>query len=135
MTKLVRIANQAIVEIAPLGAVFHVDAGFLEAPDSVQVGWVYSNGNFSPPTASADPVPQQVTLWQARSACRIAGVFDQINTYVEAHADALPILYEAWNYGNTVSRNGQFVTTIGPSLGLTDAELDQLFRQASQLKA
>lgn len=80
------------------------------------------------------PVPYEVALWQARSATKAAGLFDAIDAYVEAHKIDNPILWEAWNMGNTVSRRGVFVTSIGPQLGLTDIQIDDLFRAAADIR-
>lgn len=81
------------------------------------------------------PVPQTVALWQARAALRMAGLFAQIDTYVQAHMNDQPALYEAWEYGNQVSRSGAFVAALaGPELGLSDVQVDDLFRAAAAIQ-
>jgi len=87
--------------------------------------------NYVETTPPTDPVPMRVTLAQARAALIAAGLFDTINAYVTSSNDAT--LKTAWEYSNTVSRHGHFVTTMAPVFGLTDAQLDDLFRAANKI--
>jgi hypothetical protein len=81
------------------------------------------------------PVPQQVTMRQARLALLGAGLLDQISVAIAAIED--PLQRKAaeieWEYSQEVQRSNGFVAQIAPALGLDDAALDALFTQAAQL--
>ena len=81
-----------------------------------------------------DPVPEVVTMRQARLALLGAGMLTQVNTAVAnmpgAAGDAARI---EWEFSSTVERNRPLVLSLIAALGLTDAQLDDLFRQAAAL--
>jgi hypothetical protein len=90
-------------------------------------------------------VPDQVMLWQARAQCKLtpytpAGgapttLFAAIDAYVEAHHADNPVLWEAWNMGNTVSRTGLFMTTLAPTFGIDAGQRDALLIAAAAIQA
>lgn len=73
------------------------------------------------------PVPQSVTPLQARRALRQAGLIDQVNTA----AAASPETKDAWEFASSVERNSVFVATLATALGLSDSQVDDLFRIAA----
>jgi hypothetical protein len=81
-----------------------------------------------------DPVPSAVTMRQARLAMLGAGLLNQVNTTIDSMAgvagDAARI---EWEYANEVHRDSPLVVTLSTALGLTAAQLDDLFRQAATL--
>jgi len=84
----------------------------------------------------SDIVPTQVALWQARAVLKEKGLFDTVDAFVEANKASNPVLDQVWNYGNNVTRNGLFVTSLTPTLlHLSDADLDALFIAANNLVA
>jgi hypothetical protein len=81
------------------------------------------------------PVPQTVSMAQARLALIVAGLFSTI----DAGLKALPepqrtTALTAWEYAPTVSRNGALVTTLAGQFGLTEAQLDGLFTAAAAIE-
>lgn len=81
-----------------------------------------------------EPVPQIVTMRQARLALLGAGLLSQ----VDAAIDALPEPQKSaarieWDYSSEVHRSRPFVQQLGHALGLTDEQLDALFTQAATL--
>jgi hypothetical protein len=82
----------------------------------------------------AAQIPQSVTMRQARLALLGAGLLSS----VDAAIDSLPepqrsaALIE-WEYSGEVHRNRAFVIQLGGALGLTDAQLDDLFIAAAAL--
>jgi hypothetical protein len=81
------------------------------------------------------PVPQTVSMAQARLALIGAGLFSTI----DAGLKALPepqrtTALTAWEYAPNVSRNGTLVTTLASQFGLTDAQLDGLFTAAAAIE-
>lgn len=85
----------------------------------------------APPSA---PVPQLVTMRQARLALLGAGLLGG----VEAAINALPSPQKEaarieWEYSAEVQRHNGFVSVLAPLLGLTDAQTDALFVAAKGL--
>ena len=74
------------------------------------------------------PVPQEVTIFQARAALRAAGLFTAAEAGVMALND--PEATDAWARASVVTRTSALVNSLGPQLGLTDQQIDDLFRQA-----
>jgi hypothetical protein len=82
-----------------------------------------------PPPA---PVPQSVTRYQARVALLNAGLLDTVNAYFAA-LPATDLGQLAWNEAPTVLRSNTALEAAAESLGLTSAQVDQLFIAASQV--
>ena len=87
-------------------------------------------------SASAAPVPDEVTMRQARLALHAAGKLVAVDAAINALPDPpkTAALIE-WEYSNAVRRDSQFVALLGPTLGLDAAGLDALFVAASKLAA
>lgn len=84
--------------------------------------------------AQALSVPQSVTMRQARLALVQTGMLTQANDAVAAmpgaQGDAARI---EWEFSSTVERHWPLVQALGAALGLTEAQLDDLFRLAATL--
>lgn len=81
------------------------------------------------------PVPDVVTMAQARVALRHAGLLDKVTASLKAlpaaqRDDALI----AWEYAPNVARTGALVVSLAGAFGLSDADLDSLFRAAAQVQ-
>lgn len=73
-------------------------------------------------------VPPRVTPYQARKALSDAGIRQQ----VEAAVAASPLeVQDAWEYATTVERNSPMIAALAAGLGLTDNQVDELFRSAA----
>jgi hypothetical protein len=79
--------------------------------------------------ADAPEVPLSVTPYQARLALNAAGLRDAAEAAVAA---APRDIRDAWEYAISIERYSPFVAEIGAALGLSDAEIDQLFVAAGQ---
>lgn len=81
-----------------------------------------------------DPVPEVVTMRQARLALLGAGLLAQVNTAVAnmpgAEGDAARI---EWEYAQEVRRDSPLVAGLSAALGLTDETLDNLYKVAAGL--
>ena len=79
-------------------------------------------------------VPSVVTMRQARLALLQTGKLAQVNAAVAnmpgAAGDAARI---EWEFSSTVERNRPLVESLGVALGMTDAQLDDLFTLAATL--
>ena len=80
------------------------------------------------------PIPQVVTMRQARLALLQQGLLASIQPAIDAldepHRSGANI---EWEYSQTVERTRPFVLTLGEALGLTDDDLDALFELAATL--
>jgi hypothetical protein len=80
------------------------------------------------------PVPQTVTMRQARLALLGAGLLDDvsvaINSLPSPQKEAAQI---EWEYSQEVHRNKELVAMLLPALGLTQAQADELFIAAAHL--
>lgn len=84
------------------------------------------------PTPQPLFVPPAVTLFQARAQLRRMNLLIAVDTYVKAlGGEAL----DAWEYANTVSRDGPLVAEIATQMGWDAAALDAFFQSASEISA
>ena len=77
------------------------------------------------------PPVTQVTAYQAKIQLSRAGLYDSVVTTVNTSDN--PELKIAWEVATTFERNSSFILALQPELGLTDAQVDDLFQQASQI--
>jgi len=98
------------------------------------IGWLYDGQTFSPPPAPPVPVPDSVTMRQARLALLGAGLLSQVGAAIASmpspQKEAAQI---EWEYAATVERGSPLIGQLAPALGMTEAEMDQLFIEASLL--
>lgn len=125
------IANTVVVAaLDALPGLILIDADL--HPGNIGDGWDGSAIIPAPP--APEPVPEQVTMRQARLALlgagKLAAVDAAINAMPEPAKSAARI---EWDYSSAVQRHNGFVVQLGPALGLTDAQIDDLFRAASKL--
>ncbi len=87
-------------------------------------------------------VPTEVTLWQLRSQLAIMGleslVTTAINSFPETtqqEIDTKTIAKTAWEKANVVIRTSPTVTMLQGILGLTSAQVDEIFTSAYLIEA
>jgi hypothetical protein len=102
--------------------------------ETAAIGDSYENGQFIKPPPPPVPVPDSVTMRQARLALLQAGLLSS----VDAAIDGLPEPDRSaakieWEYAAVVQRGSGLVPAMGAALGLTEAQLDDLFIQAATL--
>jgi hypothetical protein len=76
------------------------------------------------------PVPQSVTPRQARLALLGAGLLDAVEAAIAQGPRADQI---TWEFAVDVRRDYALIENLGTALGLTSAEIDNLFRTAATL--
>ena len=76
-----------------------------------------------------NPVPQQVTMRQARLALLGAGLLDDVEVVIAAAGRAAQL---EWEYASVVDRSNLAVAAVQQQ-GMTDAQIDDLFREAAKL--
>ena len=77
-----------------------------------------------------NPVPQQVTMRQARLALLSAGLLDDAELVIAAAGREAQL---EWEYAAVVERTNPAVAAVQQQQGLTDAQIDDLFREAAKL--
>lgn len=80
------------------------------------------------------PVPTEVPLWAFRAALAMAG----LKTSAEALIAALPepnktVATQQYEYGNFIERQHPLINGLGAQLGLTSAQIDEIFRLGASL--
>jgi hypothetical protein len=85
-------------------------------------------------TKRLSTIPRAVTMRQARLALLGAGMLSA----VEAAIDALPSPQKEaarieWDYSSEVQRYNGFVSILGPLIGMTQLQIDELFIMAATL--
>ena len=77
-----------------------------------------------------NPVPQQVTMRQARLALLSAGLLDDVEMVIAAAGRAAQL---EWEYAAVGDRSNPAVAIVQQQKALTDAQIDDLFREAAKL--
>ena len=77
-----------------------------------------------------NPVPQQVTMRQARLALLSAGLLGDVEVVIAAAGRAAQL---EWEYAAVVDRSNPAVAIVQQQKALTDAQIDDLFREAAKL--
>ena len=77
-----------------------------------------------------NPVPQQVTMRQARLALLGVGLLDDVEMVIAAAGRAAQL---EWEYAAVVERSNPAVAAVQQQESLTDAQIDDLFREAAKL--
>lgn len=113
---------------------------FEEAPESVQAGWVYSKGEYSPPVPEPEPetrepsVPSSVTIRQAKLQMSRAGILSDVDAAIAAmEGQAGEEARIDWQYATELRRDHPLVEALGPTLSLTDEAIDALFVEAAKI--
>ena len=77
-----------------------------------------------------NPVPSQVTMRQARLELLKRGLLDDVEAVITAAGRAAQL---EWEYASVVDRSNPAVAAVQQQQGLTDAQIDDLFREAAKL--
>ena len=85
---------------------------------------------FAGDTAAPAGVPQQVTMRQARLALLSAGLLDDVDAVIAAAGRVAQL---EWEYAAVVDRSNPAVAAVQQQESLTDAQIDDLFREAAKL--
>lgn len=80
-------------------------------------------------------VPASVTPRQAKLALLSAGLLDAVEAAIEAIADASTkrVAQIEWEYAQEVRRDCPQLNAVAAQMGMTDAQLDELFTLAATL--
>ncbi len=76
-----------------------------------------------------NPVPQQVTMRQARLELLERGLLDDVEAVILAAGRAAQI---EWEFATFVERGHPVIAVVQQQQGLSDADMDDLFREAAK---
>ena len=80
------------------------------------------------------PVPQSVTMRQARLALHAAGLLTSVNAAIAAMPEPDRTAAQiTWEFAATVDRGFGMVPQLAAALGMTETQIDDLFIAAAQL--
>jgi hypothetical protein len=132
MARYAKVEAGVITGIFESSPEFAAEQGWVPAGDA-NVGWT-SDGTTHTPGVPPTPVPQSVTMRQGRLALLAIGKLDD----VDAAINAMPEPQQSqsrieWEYASTLDRNNPLVLSLGPALGLTESDIDNLFIEAAKL--
>lgn len=91
------------------------------------------DGNEPEPAPILDlEIPRQVTMRQARQAMLSAGILAQVDALISAMpGDEGESARIDWNHARDVKRDWPLIGALGPQLGLTEQQIDDLFIYAA----
>lgn len=127
MSRYAIVHDSVVVNIAKAGAPLELN---WVASDVAQIGWLYADGEFSPPPEPTVPVPAVVSMRQARLALLQAGLLASVETAMAGASAADQI---EWEYATEVRRDSPLVVSMTAALGWTAEQVDDLFRTAASL--
>lgn len=80
-------------------------------------------------------VPTSISVRQARQQLIVMGLTGQVEAIIDGTVDVTEkaVLRNYWEYSQVFERTSPVLVQLGQGLGLTDAELDNLFYEAAQL--
>ena len=87
-------------------------------------------GEVAPADPVVIPIPQSVTMRQARLALLSAGFLDSVEVAITGAGPAAKI---EWEYAQEVQRAAGLVPAMATALGMTELQIDALFIAASAL--
>jgi len=93
--------------------------------------WLEAGNVTEPYVPPPPPVPFQVPMWAVRTVLQNDGLFDQAQALINETSDVA--LKNVWEYGNFADRNSRAINVLAIELGLTDAQVDQMFIDANNL--
>ena len=103
-----------------------------ESPEFLQ--WLAEGNTPEPYVAPPPPIPASVTRFQALATLAAGGWLDTVHVYI----DALPrnnVQRLAFENATDWERTSPTVNALAAMLGLSDAQVDDLFIAASQVSA
>lgn len=94
--------------------------------------WVQAGGVIVPYQSPPAEIPMMVSPYQARVALLNAGHLPAVDA-IMADPSTEQAAKIAWEYATVFERHSPFIASLAPAIGLTDAQIDDLFVAASQV--
>lgn len=99
--------------------------------EMVSIGDIWDGAVFTPAPPAPVPVPSSVTPLQMRKALRQVGLKPAVDAYVASLADEEAV--EEWEYAISMERGNPMLNSAAALLGMTEEQVDDLFRLAAQI--
>lgn len=122
------VTNVALADSPLAGNWIEIGPGQSAAPGD---SYDDQTGEFSPAPA---PVPPVVSRFQARAALHQSGLLDQVEALM-SDPQTDPTSRLAWTHATEFRRSSPTIATLAGPLGLSDEQVDDLFRAAAQIEA
>lgn len=123
-----KLTKQSSVTRLADGASIPADPGNSDYAAYLQ--WL-SEGNTPEPYVEPPlPIPAVVTMRQARLALLGAGLLDDVEAVIASAGREAQI---EWEYASVVERSNPVIAAVQQQQGMTDAQIDDLFREAAKL--
>jgi len=106
---------------------------YAEEGDFVLESWAQANG-YKPGPPEPLPVPVSVPAWALQAILEERGKLTKLQAAIDSMTGATGHKVQ-WIFrrGDMFERDGDTVNSLGASIGLTPAQVDDLFRDANQL--
>jgi hypothetical protein len=78
------------------------------------------------------PVPSSIPAWKGKTALREAGLMDAVEAAIGAAGGRVQ---DAWASASEWSRDSEFLLALAGELGLSQAQVDQMFREAATIQS
>lgn len=95
------------------------------------LAWLKNGNKPKGATTPPAPVPLSVPLWAARTILQQNNLLAPATSAVNASPDIA--LKNVWEYGNFINRNSPAIQSLATALGLTSAQVDEMFIAANDL--
>lgn len=126
-----KIENNKVVEAFLVDEIPEHLSSWTVLPDEVGIGWVNVNGNWEEPVV-VSPVPEKVSRFQARAAMYQMGLLEAAEALTTMAGGLTEI---AWTDATEFRRDSPSIAGLAPHLGLTEEQIDNLFRLADAIRA
>ena len=98
------------------------------------LAWIAEGNTPEPYVAPPTPIPATVTRFQALAVLAAGGYLDTVRTYINT-LDQNNVQRLAWENATDWERTSPTLNALAAMLGLTDAQVDELFIAAAQVSA
>ncbi len=136
---IISLTDKTVVNVIMAANDYDPGDGFMLGVAGGQIGDRWNGKAYIGRDTSKDPapVPDEITMAQARIALKLAGITPaNVEAAIAGIADATQraIAEEAWEYAPVIRRTSKFVKSLGQALGLSDKRIDALFINAAGIE-
>lgn len=103
-------------------------AEYIDFPDFLD-GHLFLEYNNGFVTQEPKPIPQVITMRQARLQLLVVGLLDDVEALVALDRKS----QIEWEYANEVYRQSSLIESVKEAMSLTDEQIDNMFLEASKL--